>query len=192
MTSAGLGAPFPLVSGTRSLDSSAFAKLACCRTLPFTPCLCHLTTILWASYYSYLHFTQEETEAQRVSKLPKLTELVSGRPWTPIYTCTMPKTVALVAPLTVFSVHPSLSDRSGSKAGWEWYHPMTLHPRRARASEACVCETGSISHWRPVLRLLHGSAAHTWKGLNLMITLKSCFSYYFNVSVLSYIDTETF
>lgn len=56
----------------------------------------------------------------------------------------------------------------GSNAGWEWYHPITLYPLAASVSEACVCDTGSISHCSPVLRLLHGSAAQTcWKSLQM-------------------------
>lgn len=50
----------------------------------------------------------------------------------------------------------------GSKAGCEWYQPITWKPLAASDSEAWVWDTGSISHCRPVLRLLHGSAAHTW------------------------------
>lgn len=38
--------------------------------------------------------------------LPKLTELVNDRTWTQIHTCTMPKTVALVGLLPIFSLTP--------------------------------------------------------------------------------------
>ena len=43
---------------------------------------------------------------------PKLTELVNDGSWTQIHTCIMPKTVALVAILTIFSLYPSRSDAS--------------------------------------------------------------------------------
>lgn len=57
----------------------------------------------------------------------------------------------------------SRTDGFGWKEGWEWYQPTTLRPRDNSTSQAWVWDTGSISHCIPVLMLLHGSAAQTYK-----------------------------
>lgn len=60
-------------------------------------------------------------------------------------------------------VFMSRTEGFGWKEGCEWYQPTTLKPRDVSTSQACVWETGSISHCKPVLTLLHGSAAQICK-----------------------------
>ena len=59
-------------------------------------------------------------------------------------------------------VSMSRTEGMGAKVGWEWYQPTTANPRSAKSSEACVWDTGSISHWSPVLKLRQGIALETY------------------------------
>lgn len=81
-------------------------------------------------------------------------------------------------------VSMSLREGLGSKAGWEWYQPTTLWPLTPSSSDAWVWETGSISHCRPVLRLLHGSAAQICTNISKM-TNKSTGIYCYSVPKLT-------
>ena len=59
-------------------------------------------------------------------------------------------------------VSMSRTEGMGANVGWEWYQPTTANPRSAKSSEACVWDTGSISHCSPVLKLRQGIALETY------------------------------
>ena len=94
----------------------------------------------------------------------------------------------------------SRTEGLGWKEGCEWYQPTTLKPSDDRTSQACVWDSGSISHCKPVLTLLHGSAAqictqdrltqlltklYVANKTSILIFLQWCFSLLFLPLILS-------